>query len=406
MKIHLSENRKEKLILSISLICGILIIILFSCANKTVKKEEDIIKTHFKKPPKIRVLLLNNVNSFKLSIESGNSIKEADSGRLLSVRRPFKNLTVSPSSKGVKIGRELYNTDRILISPTQDGTIFLKGRRYRGELLILRSNDSHLSVVNNIDMERYLYGVIGSEMPLYWNEEALEAQAVAARTYAFWQMHKYGDKRKFFDVYDTVRSQVYLGMKRENSKARKIVDETRGLILTFGGELFCTYFHSTCGGHTESAEKIFGGRDVYPLSGVKCDYCKKSKYYRWKFSISERELVRKLKKRRVSETRIKSIKLKNCPSSRRGRTVVIIFRTGRAKQINANRFRAMIGYSNLRSTAFEAKRVGSKFYFSGRGWGHGVGLCQYGAKGMADEGFNFKDILEHYYISADIWKKY
>ncbi len=167
-----------------------------------------------------------------------------------------------------------------------DAYIGYKDRRYPGHLKItLNSTKDKIYVINDTDFETYIYGI--AEMPSSWHLEALKAQAIAARTYAYRKIKS--PRSTFFNVYDSVSDQVYIGMEKilgyMGSNWKKACDDTKNKIVYYGGEAAQTYYHSTCGGYTENSENVWSGALSY-LRGVKCDYCQDSPHRNWSIVLS------------------------------------------------------------------------------------------------------------------------
>jgi stage II sporulation protein D len=278
-----------------------------------------------------------------------------------------------------------------------DGAVFgVGGRTYRGDLVVRRGPGADLEVVNEVDLETYLLGVVGGEMPPSWEIEALKAQAVAARTYAAARKRAAATRKRSFDLYDDTRSQVYVGVPERLHRERieRAVRETRDEVLVHGGRLLNAFFHSTCGGHTESAFRVFHTDRVPPLKGVPCAHCSDSPAHRWEAEVP-REAVESI----LGAGALQSVRGEDAgPSGRAGR--VTVEGAGGKKTLEASDFRREVGYRVLKSTAFEAEVLGETVRFKGRGYGHGVGLCQWGARGLARSGKEALDILDHYYPGA------
>ena len=256
-------------------------------------------------------------------------------------------------------------------------------------------------VIVSLQLERYLAGVLGGEMPLAWPQAALRAQAIASRSYAVWR-RAVAPIDQPYDVTATTASQVFVAGKMDDPRAVQAVEGTRDLVLVWDGKVLPAFFHSTCGGHTAPAAAVLSGEapDIPPLAGAVCGFCEPSKYHRW-------EAVR------LPET-----KLRTAAEKLGGRTLgpltAIVPQAGidghattlrctgaqGEATIPATAFRLAVGPSELRSTAFQAQRVGEDFEFSGRGWGHGAGLCQWGARGMALAEMDERAILARYYPGA------
>jgi stage II sporulation protein D len=188
-------------------------------------------------------------------------------------------------------------------------------------------------------------------------------------------------------------------------KAKKIVNKSRGIVMVYNWELFPGYFHSACGGHTEDINHVFKLKSIPPLSGVECGHCNKSKYFNWKTELGKNDIENKLSNSKTKLNKIRSLVTEEIGPGGHCSTIKIEDSVG-TKRINANDFRILIGPNNLRSTSFRVKDDGRSFVFEGSGWGHGVGLCQYGTQDMAKSGFKWFDILKHYYPKIDFVKIY
>lgn len=206
-----------------------------------------------------------------------------------------------------------------------------------------------------------MYGVVGNEISANSPIEAIKAQAIAARTYALKQAM---NNNKIYDLYDDTRSQVYKGIKSENENVKKAVDETRGIVILYEGQLIDALYHSCSGHKTKNNEKVFGKKVEY-LSSVK-DYCSDSK---WSYKIK------------------KSIynKYKN----------------------NFKKLRQYVGYTKIKSSNITSiKTKGNYVYLQGVGFGHGVGMSQKGAINLAKMGYDYNYILTHYYKNVQLKKIY
>ena len=250
-----------------------------------------------------------------------------------------------------------------------------------------------LYFINYIDVEEYIKGVLPNEISSKWHVEVLRAQAVAARTFAYYFIEK--NTNELYDLTDTTFSQVYKGSMNENINFNKAIEKTKGQVLVYKDKLVQAFFHSACGGHTESAEKVWGRRLSY-LKGIPCNYCSDSPYYQWKAVFTEKEILEKLKNNNYKLESIRAIHPDKKSSSGRWIKVKIIGRRNTVT-LTGNQFRIMLGIKKLRSTKFTIQRQGKKFIIKGKGWGHGVGLCQWGAKKMAEKGRKYYHILRYYY---------
>src|SRR5688572_11918501 len=318
---------------------------------------------------------------------------------------------------GLRVGTRVHPDTMLRLSSGTDGGFELGGTHYRGDLLVLKDDDREtktprITLVNDVDLEDYLRGVVGKEMSLSRGEEALKAQVVAARTYALYEsrMRTLGTvKGEKFDVYDDERSQVYGGRERETAAAVRLVDETRGMFVLYDGRLVKTFFSSTCGGHTEAAVLVLGeGEDIPPLRGAVCGYCTESKYYSWKAEIPRAEMAKKIWGA-SSQAKVKSVRItKTLPGGHAQEVGITVEKGVKEHLMEANGgFRRRIDPRTIRSTLWDSiESVDEKIIITGRGWGHGAGMCQYGAYKMADLGRAADEILVHYFPRAEVKKLY
>ncbi len=352
------------------------------------------------KTPIVRVLLIKDKREAQLAIRGSYQI----AGSLTNIIDQGQGLprcAISVSKGGINIGNRLYGNSELRITSRQDGEIELNNVRYRGEIRILQQSNDKFSVIEEVDLEGFIAGVLGSEMPQSWNEDALRAQAVTARTYAM-----YKKKVRRGEVYHLDMLELaYKGIAGETARLNKIVQETKGIVMVYNWNIFPAYFHSTCGGHTENCNHVFGKDGIPPLSGVSCNYCENSKHSYWSTNISKAEIEKKLRVANIHVSNISTVKTVNPGAGNHGARVEIASAYG-SKEMNANDFRLLVGPNNLMSTAFHAKNNGNSITFSGRGWGHGVGLCQYGAQAMAEKGFEWTAILQHYYPQIELVRLY
>jgi stage II sporulation protein D len=247
-------------------------------------------------------------------------------------------------------------------------------------------------------LEAYVAAVVSREAPPRFHPEALAALAVAVRTYAAGAAARPRDPA--YDVIATLEDQVFDGMDGVAAIFREAADRTRGLVVRYRGELARTVYHSTCGGRTEDAVAVWG-KDIPYLRAQFCDDCADSPVYRWEYRMSDPEARRVAKALGVPPGEDLQIDIT-------GRT-----RTGRASRIRVSssavsrevagaEFRRVAGYAKVRSLKMEVVRAAGELRFTGEGWGHGVGMCQYGANGMARRGAGFREILARYYPGTEI----
>ena len=264
---------------------------------------------------------------------------------------------------------------------------------YRGDMKFI-SYKGRVLPVNSIQSEEYLYSVVPSEIGHYFPTEAIKAQVLAARTYLYYNLSNY--KYIGFDLLDNVNSQMYLGREREDQKINTLVDETAGEIITYENQPINALYYSTSGGRTANNEDVWGGNPVPYLRGKKDSASEaKSPRANWSVNISKKELSVKAGFR-VDRLRVVKV------ASNRVHTIELI--GSKRRKISGNELRRIVGYSKLHSTQFKVTDRGKTFTFKGKGSGHGVGMSQYGAYGLAGAGKNYHEIVKHYYRGVQIKK--
>lgn len=377
------------------------------------------------KPPEtmvdrqIRVRLLGRQprTNVDLTVTSPFAITDTATGKaILPENAAIDNAAVRPTStQGLQIGSKTIPSGDILIAPIRDASLVINGQTYRGQLRILRQNDG-LMVVNHLDMEAYLRGVLRGEIPRSFHAESFKAQCVAARTYALYQK-KNAPESKLFDVYDDEGSQMYVGVRGEDAVADRAVQSTAGEVCTwFNGQssdIFCTYYSSACGGLSQPVRNVKpNDPDVPPLrGGVTCNDCTNAKFYRWDpVKLSRAEITKKLLARYPSLKKLGTVTdLVPKQTTTDGRIVrlEIIGSGGTKETLVGEDFRLAMGGRVLKSTNFKIEPTKDGFAFkNGRGFGHGMGLCQYGMDGKAKSGMDYKQILQTYYPGALVKKLY
>ena len=350
--------------------------------------------------PTVRVAVIDNAASFKIDVKGRYDISELKSGRILYEGYRLTDVRVSLSGGVIKIEDDVYAGRAIKVRSERSKDLYINGRRFRGEVNIVKNAEGKLTVVNELPIDEYLYGVMHNEVSHWWPLETIKAQAIAARTYAMYQ--KSISKSKDYDLKSDVSSQVYSGAKRERLKARMAVDRTKGMVLNYRGAIFPTFFHSACGGHTEDANELWN-INIAPLKGVLCDFCNDTKHYRWKRGIKVADLSALMVKAGYKAGRIEAITGGERNLSGRLKSVDVIT-SAATYNIPAKDLRRIAGVDIIRSLNFTAKISGEDIVFEGYGWGHGVGLCQWGAYVMGRYNYTADEILQFYYPGATIVK--
>ena len=426
--------------------------------------------------PMLRVGIFLDHREVELRSEKGLHIYEIPSMKSLYVHKNSNPLKITANYNGIEINNQLYNpVKEIKIIPNNGGLIQVNNHKYRGEIEIV-SEKKLLNVINIIEMEKYLYGVLKKEISPEWPEEVLRAQAVAARTFALSNMNKFIDKG--YNICATTNSQAYGGVYHEHPATNKAVNDTNGIILTFQGEPINAVYHSDSGGCTENSEDVWGGFIPY-LRSVPSDYEEivSPPNHQWSCSFTEQEVLEKLAQQGYHFSVIDSIVFGDKTEAGRVKSVDIIGDNNKIINMKTNDFRLLMGPTIIRSSLFtidiignrteeiskvsetlnipeqktqlEQKKVGDiireerdfsiseliellkrpkgetivkkvnfsdveedshtdelLFTFKGLGSGHGVGLSQWGAYGMASEGYSYEDILKYYYQGIQLKKLY
>jgi stage II sporulation protein D len=345
----------------------------------------------------IRVLIIPEASSLRLKIIGAYEVVDLMQNKVFYRGEDLKATVTLYKNKLLLGNTEAYSA-KILIRTVEPEALLVNGQRFRGDLAFIKKEKNVFSVVNYIDIEDYIKGILYHEASHYWPMEALKAQAIACRTYALYQ--RQNSAPLDYDVTRDIYSQVYGGRSAERQRTSKAVQETRGVVLTFQDKIFPAYFHATCAGHTEDASVLWD-INLLPLKGVACSFCRESPHFTWHCVLSLTEIKENLNEAGYKISRINDILILNRDNSGRVLDLQIIMETGE-KKISAKDFRSIIGPNIIRSTNFTVRVVDGDCVFEGLGWGHGVGLCQWGAYFMAKEGYSAEEILKYYYPGAKL----
>lgn len=345
----------------------------------------------------IRVGIRLGTDSFRLRTDGQVFVRDLRSGRryLLVERSPYE---ITPLDGVVRVAGETLGPEISLEPKEGDLGVKINGVFYRGRLAVKATPDGLLNVVEHLDIEDYLEGVLPVEMSPGSPLEALKAQAVASRSYA---MKKRTPSRDY-DVTADVNSQVYNGRNNVNGRIRTAIKKTRGQVLTYKGKIVTAYFHACCGGHTASSTAAWGEKIYKPLYGVKDPFCSSSRHRNWKLYIPERDLVSFIQKQ--GSTALKLNRVRVAKKDKSGRALRLGFDTdSKTHYVEGRVMRSAFGNSDFRSTYITSiSPTSGGWLFKGRGWGHGVGMCQAGAAALANKGRDYKRILRHYYPGASL----
>lgn len=366
------------------------------------------------KSPTIRVALLDQpAAKFMLEIDGPYTLRKPGAAALLATGDRLAATPVQSTSNGLRIGTREFAATQLEIVPRESPSIWVNDHQYRGTLRVLQRTGNKVLAVNVLPLEEYVASVIDSEMPAEFTTEARAAQAIVARTFALFQMRA-ASPEAAFDLFSSTRSQKYLGtqyrdregrrLAGESATSRTIARETQGLVCTHRGELFCTYYCAVCGGVTLQGRELF--RDAAdPVRAVRCDYCREASLYRWSVTIPKGEAEKGL--RSASKAQGKTFgalqKLERIKSGDKGELPV--WRAVDEKgpiTLSGHDLRNAWATHQIPSPQFAVADTGRSLILTGRGHGHGAGLCQWGARGLAKAGADRFAILQHYYPGAQV----
>ena len=361
------------------------------------------------------------------------------------------NIVASVSAEGNKLVVNGKNTgvSSLVFAPVEtasSGKIKYNGHEYRGQMVV-SAEGGKLLIVNRLSLEDYIKGVLPSEMTPSWNSEALKAQAVAARTFALYTKNQKAHLGSGYDLCDSTHCQAYDGLANEADSTSAAVDATYGQIMTYQGKAIYAPYHSSSGGSTENSEDVWGNYLPY-LRSVQDDDSK-SPYHNWSVRFTAAQVQKLLSAagknigqlKGISMTAVKgSSSVNGVLASGRANGVKFVG-TGQTIVLSGQDVRKIFGlkstYFNIRTerpatippikkdvkgaastqtidaapaamhgTNLKVEGANVAIIFDGHGFGHGLGMAQYGAKAMADAGKKFDEILHHYYTDVEITKLY
>ena len=352
----------------------------------------------------IRVALVKEdkaLKQFGIAIRGEYYIFNPQSQEMLSKGRTINYAVVKLEGGKLKVGAENFSVNHLRFVSHKFMAVHLgdKTIKFRGYIDVLVKKNNRLVILNVVPIEEYVKGILYHELPSKPPAplETMKAQAVASRTYAMYQIEE--NKKKDFDVTSDIYSQVYGGKSAERFRSNIAVIKTKGEVLTYKGKVLPAYFHSTCGGHTEDVRELWN-QDLPPLYGVKCDYCQLAPLSNWKKNFRSSDIQNKLKTNGYHLGPIVNIRVIDRNTSGRNRNLEMTTLDGQKVIITGKKFREIIGPNEIKSNKYEIQMKGYFFDVLGKGWGHGVGMCQWGAFYMAHERFNYKEILNYYYPGA------
>lgn len=373
----------------------------------------------------IRVLIAAGVEPMRFRVSGDYTVRDPAS-RVVE-RAAGRQWCQVTGTGSLTVGRRTFTGNRAEVVPAAAGTFefshckngkWSPAGRYGGRLTFMLRRDGSLAAINSVDVDTYVAGVLTRELYPDFHGEAYRAQAIAARTYALYEMSQKANND--YDVTATEASQVFGGLATGRCAGRAVeaVQYTRGIICTWtspqGERIFCTYYSSACGGQSQDVADCKPTPRIPPLAGgVKCNYCRiaKGNVYRWgPVQIGKPELYERLTASRPEWSDLGGLGgVQVVSRTRFGRlgTIRLVGSSGTTHEMRAEDFRLAVGSRVMRSTDCRLSDDGEHLTLSdGRGFGHGIGLCQWGAQGQALAGRNAAQIVKFYYPGAHLTRAY
>lgn len=350
--------------------------------------------------PDVSVVLARNVPQWELQVDGPYEVLADDGRRLGSGTALAPGRFARDAAGQVQLNGVSFPFASVTLRP-RGSPIRVGNRQYLGDLQV-QAQGERLDVRNVLDLESYVAGVLFSEMPSSFPREALRAQAVASRTYAYHRLLQGGS------LASTDADQVYDGLSSRAAFASEIVASTRGEVLEEDGEVLKAYFSSTCGGATGSAEEVFLEPRRRALSGTRCDWCRESPRYRWSRSIPTARLAQRLG---IPGPTIDTIRRR---TDSFGRTLEFrVVAPDFSRDFSGLQFRVLwnsgasgVDEQLLSPFILDLRLNDAELQVDGAGWGHGVGMCQYGTSGLARSGRDYREILAFYYAGAQLNRRW
>jgi stage II sporulation protein D len=362
----------------------------------------------------IRVgVLQERTDRITLTVDGAYSVRRDGEARPLDSFPRLSAARVVATKNGIRIGEREFKETSLELIPAASPAAWIDGHQYRGTVRIIRQSASMILAVNVLSLDDYLASVVDSEMPLEFGDAARQAQAIVARTYALYQMQQSGAGSPF-DLHASTRSQKYLGFQfraddgrmlaGESAESRRIVEATRGQVLTFRGRLFCTYYCAVCGGRTLNGSEMFGDA-APPLRSVACSWCAAAKNYRWSVELPKSTFAELAERHFRQEGTLlgKLRSVRSVGTASPGNMPEFEFSGDRGRQrVTGDVVRRIFKDHGVMSPRMSVTERRSTWLLSGSGHGHGAGMCQWGARGMGQSGMTYRQILSHYYPGSDL----
>jgi len=371
----------------------------------------------------VRVLLFDTSEGLRVRVDGSARIRSGDGDVVevdqlgwSSVTMPDAIMSIDDQALKPPVTVEPRDDGTLMVSRLADGD-YSPARQYSGSLRIEQLGDE-LRVINDVDVEAYVASVVPHEVISYFRQQTLRAQAITARGYVLYAMAR--STARDYDVRASEGDQVYAGIAHGDigNRSRKAVNATRGLVLaeqgSGGPRIFSPFYSSACGGSSQPVDAVIPGRVPPPLrGGVICDYCKIAPQgaYRWgPATITRKDMLARLKQRyrkTAAWKSVKSIEIARSGEYNRITEAIITGDSGEPLTLGGEQFRLAVGGRLMRSTDCKMD-VGEKkiTFHNGKGFGHGVGMCQWGAEGQARQGKKAGEILSHYFPDSQLVRAY
>lgn len=349
----------------------------------------------------LKVAIVERTREASLAVGAPFRLRRALSGEVLFSSRTLPHQALSLHAGGFQLGRQAFFENDLILEA--DDPLKINGQAFRGRIRVLKDRTQEsFTLINEVPLEIYLQGVLPKEVDPRWPLEALKAQAVASRTYALF--NQLSRAAQPYALTSEEASQLYGGDTPRDPRTAKAIHETKGEVLTVGGQLFVAYFHASCGGHTSGAHTVWNLLPVDSLRGVPCTFCWGAKHEQWEARFSRQEIALALGRAGIKIGMLESLAPVDFDLAGRAQKIWLAHSGGEVT-VPANTFRLALGSKRLRSARFYVQLEGlGALVFRGRGWGHGVGLCQWGARAQAEEGKSYRQILSYYYPGSRIEK--
>jgi stage II sporulation protein D len=374
-----------RVVLAVALVAGTLALFF------TYRKVSALSSRPPRQGPLVRVLCAGPAPELRFAAQSAYTVQTLSGRTPLALGEPME-IVARQAEQSIQFNGADVGPGPVRLEAKEDDAFVVGRAPVATALIIARSTKGGIELIGELDMETYLARALFAEMPASFEREALKAQLVAARSYAY--AYVLAGKTLFADD----RSLMYPGKTEREAKARELCEETAGQVLLHDGVVVTAYFHSTCGGHTLPIERAFGGAPSPVFPGHECTYCQHSPRYRWDAPLEREHVACAL---RIEPDDLTGLRLD--PETQR------LIATTTAGEVALpfaqfrQRYHASAGREIMFSSRFlELRESGASLVLRGIGFGHGVGLCQYGADGLARSGLNYLDILRFYYPSTEV----